>query len=95
MAGDAYFAAKQALSNTENDMDDIKLNMAAQLAREARMWRNLRKLCGYLQNGSDVLVRLSQDDATGSCHLSVGQRSYFSDSFEECVEQAMKDYVED
>lgn len=58
-------------------------------------WKDLRKLCGYLQNGSDVTVKLSQDDACHTYHLYVGKTMYWGNSFEECVDKAMVEYKED
>lgn len=48
---------------------------------DAVRWRKLKDLCGYVQNGSDTTVKLSQDDATRTCYIHVGNKSYDGNSF--------------
>lgn len=47
--------------------------------KDAARLQGLRELCGYFQDGSDVTVRLYQDDACGSYHINVGKRHYFDE----------------
>lgn len=53
----------------------------------------IRELMGFVQNSSETTVRLSQDDATRSFLVAVGDsnpRTYFGDSLFEAVEAAKK-----
>lgn len=60
----------------------------------------LRVACGYLQNGSQETVTISQDDATCTFHITVGdaprpgaadrRRGYWGRSLVEAIEAAYK-----
>ena len=52
-------------------------------------WKQLRRLCGYLQDGSHTVVTLFQDDATGAYHIKLGKHDYYGSSFEEALKKAM------
>lgn len=56
-------------------------------AREAEGFRKLRKLMGYVENGSDTTVRLWQDDATRTFHVLVGNRNYWGNSLLDALEK--------
>lgn len=64
--------------------------------KNAPFFTRLREMLGYVQNGSDTTIIISQDDATGSYIVRVGQyertrRSYYADSLEEAFEKAFAD----
>lgn len=40
------------------------------ILKQAQSFKKLRALMGYIQDGSDVVLTLSQDDATGTFHLA-------------------------
>lgn len=49
----------------------------------------LHELCGYVENGTDTTVRLSQDDATGSWNISIGiYKSYTGNTIKEVINNA-------
>lgn len=59
-------------------------------------FKRLRELMGYVQNGSHTKITISQDDATGSYIVRVGnyginQQYYIADSLEEAFEKAFAD----
>ena len=50
----------------------------------------LRDAMGYVQNGSNTTVKISQDDATRAFHLSTGEgghNQYYSDSLDGLLDQ--------
>lgn len=57
-----------------------------------RTYHKLRDLMGYVQNASDTVVTLFQDDATRSYFVKVGQgnqeKSYFGETLEEAIDKA-------
>lgn len=60
-------------------------------AKDAERWRALRGLAGYYQDGSQTTVMLYQDDATRSCFIRVGDKSYGGDgtNFEAALDSAL------
>lgn len=71
---------------------DLKA-MAAELisARKAvHTLKSLRELMGYIQNSSDTMVSLFQDDATMSFMLRVGKSTYWGNSLENVIEKAFE-----
>ena len=61
----------------------------------AELYNQIRSLMGYVQNSSDTSVTLSQDDATYTYHIRVGNsannRTYWGNSFAEVIRKAVKD----
>lgn len=55
--------------------------MSADLFRDAFAWRTLMELCGSTMDGSQTAVTLSQDDATHTCTVAAGRRSWYGASF--------------
>lgn len=53
-------------------------------------WDQLKELCGHLGDGSQTTVKLYQDDATRTYHVSVGAKSFYGDSFEEVLAKAVE-----
>ena len=51
---------------------------------------SLRKLMGYVQNGSDETVSLFQDDATMDYMLRVGKKTYWGLSLENVIDKAFE-----
>lgn len=59
---------------------------------EAECYKNIRALMGYVQNGSDTVVTLFQDDTTHTYHVKVGKdNSYWGDSMKQAIDKAIKD----
>lgn len=52
---------------------------------------DVRKLCGYVENGSDTTVSIGQDDATREWQAKVGKKAYHAGSFEDALIEAIKD----
>lgn len=51
---------------------------------------SLRKLMGYVQNGSDETVSLFQDDATMDYMLRVGNKTYWGNYLEQVIDKAFE-----
>jgi hypothetical protein len=51
----------------------------------------LRRLCGFVQDGSATFVTISQDDATGSWSLRIGDgyEAYYGDDFTAVIDNAI------
>jgi hypothetical protein len=50
----------------------------------------LRRLCGHVENGSDVSVTIFQDDATREWVLKISQgKRYYAESFTGVIEEAI------
>ncbi|HYE38182.1 hypothetical protein [Methylocaldum sp.] len=64
--------------------------------KDAELLKGLRRLCGYVQDGSAETVSIYQDDATRDWGVRVGtaftgrDRNYHGISFEEALEAAFK-----
>lgn len=54
-------------------------------------WRQLNDLAGHWQTGDAVKISLDQDDATRQCILTVGDRIYLGQSFEQALDRAVGD----
>ena len=57
----------------------------------AKAFTDLVELCGHLQDGSQTTVKLSQDDATRTCHITVGNKEYHGPNWVEAINNAAKD----
>ena len=55
----------------------------------------LRNLCGFIENGTDTTVSISQDDATKHWILKVGKRSYYGFTFIDAFNEAFADEAND
>ncbi len=62
----------------KSDFQMVRRTDYDRLLNDSIRWRKLRKLCGYLANGSEETVVISQDDATHTAHIKVGNKSYFA-----------------
>jgi hypothetical protein len=67
------------------------------IVRKAKLFDNIRNLMGYVQNGSDTVLRIFQDDATMTYHIKAGNVSKttweeYDQSFEGVIEKAFKNY---
>jgi hypothetical protein len=54
---------------------------------DALRWQKLIRLCGYLGDSSQTLIKFWQDDATNSVHIIVGGKSYYGSSFESVIDK--------
>lgn len=63
-------------------------NVSVYARKDSERLRALRELCGYVEDGSAAVVKLYQDDATGSWFCEVGKKAYFSDSFAGAIDAA-------
>lgn len=63
--------------------------------RDAKLLQAVRRLCGYIENGSDMVVTICQDDATRDWILRVGSsprlKSYYDSSFHAVIQKAADD----
>ena len=55
----------------------------------------LRELCGYVENGTDTVVKIYQDDATRTFTVLVGKQRFWGYSPEEAVQKAYEATVEE
>lgn len=70
-------------------IDNRRADEESLLRQDLRL-RALRDALGYVQNGSDTTVKISQDDATRTFHLSNGEggnNRYYSDSLDGLLDQ--------
>jgi hypothetical protein len=60
-------------------------------------FQKLKEICGHVQNSSEQVVIISQDDATRSFHITVkgygigsdaSKRTYFGSCLEEAIDKA-------
>ena len=54
-------------------------------------FEDLLECCGHIQDGSDRTVSISQDDATNTFIVCVGNQRYWGDSLQEALINARKD----
>jgi len=56
----------------------------------------LRNLVGYVENGTDAVIKIYQDDATKEFCVSIGRHCYVYDkSFRGCLIKAIKEHGDD
>jgi hypothetical protein len=65
--------------------------MGPQAEVEAQAFRDLHACCGFVANGSDTTVKISQDDATGTFVVYVGNRRYWGETLAETLAKARAD----
>jgi hypothetical protein len=63
-------------------------------ADDAKLLAGLRKLCGYVEDGSNSTVTIGQDDATRTWFVSVDKRYWHATSFRAAIEAAVKEMPE-
>lgn len=51
----------------------------------------LKRLCGYVENGSNTTVSIHQDDATKNWIVYVGKKWYYGNTFGEAIDKAIAD----
>lgn len=61
------------------------------MSNDERM-KALRRLCGYVENGSDTTVKIYQDDATRSWCVDVGRRWYHGPTMLDALDAAIADH---
>lgn len=59
------------------------------LRKDAERLKGLRKLAGFVEDGSNEAVRLYQDDATKDWFVSVGKRNWFGSSLSAAIDAAI------
>ena len=69
---------------------------------DAELLNNLRRVCGYVENGSSEAVTICQDDATNDWGVSVGytglggrKRHYHARSFHQALRLAVDGELRD
>ncbi len=77
--------------------DLVPINSAAEaleLMQDGMRYRALIAAAGYFQDSSDETVTLSQDDATRTCHVTVGRlqdsKDFYAGSFNGAVDLLKK-----
>jgi hypothetical protein len=50
--------------------------------------QTLRELCGYVENGTDTVVTVFQDDATRDWFVKVGKQTFTGRSLPEALQAA-------
>ena len=55
----------------------------------------IRRMCGYVENGSDETVRIFQDDATRDWIVKVGNRWWHGPSMLAAIDAAAIDHPKD
>lgn len=68
-------------------------------ANEPTIIQKLHGLIGYIQNGTDVAIRIFQDDVTKMYYITAGNNSYikwevYAASLEAVIDKAYKEYGE-
>lgn len=58
-------------------------------------FKMLRELCGYVENGSETVVKIYQDDATKTFTVLVGKQRFWGYGLEEAVQKAYEATVEE
>lgn len=64
-----------------------------ELQRQAAAYLNLRKLCGHVENGTDTVVTVFQDDATKQWWVKVGTSNRRKDYYDASLTRALQDAV--
>jgi hypothetical protein len=68
---------------------------------DAEIIAGLRDLCGYVENGSDTSIQISQDDATKDWVIHIGRSGFpngnwtWGYSFREACEKAITEFGKD
>lgn len=82
---------KAKLAGTETLLDEMTKQRDV-LQKKAKAFDDLRRLCGYVENGSDQSIRVGQDDAARDWCLRVGpdgkHKLYTASSLEAVLDEA-------
>lgn len=83
-------------NNTRNAGTDYRARAfirdhGADALRKAEYFDILRAAMGYVENGSDTVLKVYQDDATRDWFVHVGQRHYWGHSLSEALEHVKAD----
>lgn len=81
--------AKRDWSVEQNFSFDIVWDRALHAKNNSERLDKLRRLCGYVENGSSTVVKLQQDDATREWILNVDKKSYYAGSFFQVIDMAV------
>lgn len=52
----------------------------------------LRRMCGYVENGTHDVVKIFQDDATREWIVKVGNRMWWGPTFNSAIDAAAPDF---
>lgn len=64
----------------------------AQRAIDAIRLKEIREMCGYVENGSDGYVKIFQDDATRTWCIEVSGKCYYGDTFNKAIDNAWAEH---
>ena len=84
---------------TTLDMLEALNFFQSKIIKKAEAFENIRKLCGYVEDGSGTTVRIFQDDATKDWFLRIGSDlfrspTYYGGSLISAIDNAMKEREE-
>ncbi len=86
------YALWEGVSNLESEITRLTKQLE-KAERDAAISRDLRELCGYVEDGSSEVVLFFQDDATRDWCIKVGsgknQKCYYAPSFRAALDKAM------
>lgn len=95
-----YDALRQEAVRAHRELIELKRTLA-QVKEQAENFRSIRKLMGYVQNGTETTVALFQDDATrgffvkiGNASEAKGATSYHGETLEQAIAEALADNPE-
>lgn len=61
----------------------------ADVARDAERLKGIRRLCGFIQNGTDTVVKIFEDDATREWVMKVGTQTFYAPTFTSVLDAAI------
>ncbi len=78
---------RESIEGEVSDIIAVEFQRIADEAREREQskWKQLKELCGHLQDGSQETVTLMQDDATRTICIKIGKQYFPGDTFEEAL----------
>lgn len=76
---------------TKKLLEERNAELVTLANKETSIIEGIRKLMGYIQNGTGTTVSFSQDDATGDFCCTVGKHSSYANSLRESVRSALRD----
>lgn len=58
------------------------------IVNKAELYDCLIELLGHIQDGSNTVVTLFQDDATHTKHITVGKQRFYGSNWDEAIRKA-------
>lgn len=90
ISGGTTDGAKQLMEQIGYEVIIKKLEPEKKVSSLDSVFMNeLRELCGYVENGSDTVVRIYEDDATRDWVVAVGKKSYVGKTLVDAFTQAV------